>query len=68
MCHILMYMITLGWSWSLIKDLEKISQSRWFRAPTTLSPSILEELRMVWMNDYEGLWMKRISKSFCFLK
>jgi len=66
--HILIYMITLGWSWSLIKDLEKISWSRWFRAPTTLSPSILEELRMVWINDHEGLWMKRISKSFLFSK
>ena len=66
--HILIYMITLGWSWLLIKDLEKISQSRWFRAPTTLSPFILEELRMVWINDHEVHEWKEYQNLFCFLK
>jgi len=47
-----MYVITLGWSCSLIKGLEKISQSGWFEVPTTLSPFILEELRIVQINDH----------------
>ena len=39
-------------------------QLEWFGVPTMLSLSLLEELSIVWMNDQEGSWMKRISKYF----
>jgi len=66
MSHVLIY--TLRWLWLLVKSLEKIKQSEWFGVSTTLSPFSLEELGMVWINDYRDFRMKRMLKYFSFSK
>jgi len=66
MSHVLIY--TLRWLWLLVKSLEKIKQSEWFGVSTTLSPFSLEELGMVWINDYRYFRMKRMLKYFSFSK
>jgi len=50
----LMYVSILGYSWFLANDLEKVNQSEWYGASTTLSSSSLEELEMVQIKDYGG--------------
>jgi len=52
----------------LVEGLENVSQSGWLGAPTTLSHFLLEELRIVQINNYRGSWMKRMSKYFLVSK
>ena len=68
----LIYVITFQCSLllSLLLDicLENITQDRWLEVLTTSSSSLLIELRIVWIKDYGGSWIKRISNSFLFSK
>ena len=68
----LIYVITFQCSLllSLLLDicLENVTQDRWLEVLTTSSSSLLIELRVVWIKDYGGSWIKRISNSFLFSK
>jgi len=59
---ILIYIKTLGESdWS-VGVLAKVSQLEWWGTPTSSSPSLLVELRIVHIVNYGGSWMKMILK------
>lgn len=66
--QIFMYKMTLGKSFSLHGDPEKLIHFGWLEAPTTLSPSLLEELEIVQVTDHGGSWMKRMLTLYLFLE
>ena len=56
--HILIYIKTLGESDWFVEVLAKVSQLGWWGMPTSSSPSLLVELRIVYMG---GSWINTIS-------
>jgi len=55
-------MRTLGYSFSVFKDLVNIVHDVWLEVPMISTPFLDIELRMFWIINYGGSWMKRMSK------
>ena len=51
---ILMYIMTLGTSWTFYMFLEKVIQSGWLEIPTKFSLSLLKELGIEYIIDYDS--------------
>ena len=60
--------MTLEESQLLKVSLEKVIQLGWFGTSTSILPSLFDKVKIDWMNDYSGSWIKIISKSFCASK
>ena len=61
----LIYITTLGESFSLEEFLKKVIQLGWFRTPTNFSPSLLLELGIKQIVVYNGSWIKMTLKENC---